>query len=116
MIYPEHPSVFISIPVTGHDMRMVSEHASRVKAFLAKKFVKIYNPLETSTLPGKTERERAEEGMNIIDLCDAVFMCKGWERSRGCLTQHKYAKILGREIIYEQPEDESEMMFFDILF
>ena len=34
--------------------------------------------------------------------CDAVFMLRGWDMSRGARIEHKVSKILGKVIMYEE--------------
>lgn len=34
--------------------------------------------------------------------CDAVFMLRGWDMSRGARIEHKVAEILGKVIMYEE--------------
>lgn len=34
--------------------------------------------------------------------CDAVFMLRGWDLSRGARIEHKVSKILGKVIMYEE--------------
>ena len=33
--------------------------------------------------------------------CDKIYMLKGWENSRGATEEHRIAKMLGMEVIYE---------------
>lgn len=37
----------------------------------------------------------------MISVCDAVYMMKGWEDSRGAKIEQFFAEINGKEIIYE---------------
>ena len=37
----------------------------------------------------------------LIDLCDSVYMLKGWEQSKGARAEHEYAKAQGKIIRYE---------------
>ena len=36
--------------------------------------------------------------------CDAVFMLDGWEKSRGARIEHRVAKLLNKEIVYDEVE------------
>lgn len=38
----------------------------------------------------------------MIDVCDVIYMMKGWETSRGAKIEECYAKMRGKEIIYEE--------------
>lgn len=33
--------------------------------------------------------------------CDAVYMCKGWQDSKGCMAEFEIARIYGKKIIFE---------------
>ena len=37
----------------------------------------------------------------LIDMCDALFMLRGWQDSKGALAEMCYAKSLGKDIIYQ---------------
>lgn len=37
----------------------------------------------------------------MIEICDVIYMMKGWENSTGAKTELEYAKANGVEIIYE---------------
>ena len=39
--------------------------------------------------------------MEILQACDAIYLCLGWEKSRGCCAEKKIAEELGMEIFYE---------------
>ena len=38
----------------------------------------------------------------MLDVCQAIYMLKGWEYSKGARMEHIYAKNLGLEIYYEE--------------
>jgi len=40
----------------------------------------------------------------ILKRCDAIFMCNGWERSKGAKMEHGWALALGLEILYEEED------------
>lgn len=39
-------------------------------------------------------------------MCDTIFMCDDWEKSKGCKVELAIAKELNYEIIYESTYDE----------
>lgn len=39
--------------------------------------------------------------IEILQACDAIYLCLGWEKSKGCRAEKKIAEELGMEIIYE---------------
>lgn len=40
-----------------------------------------------------------------LDICDAVYFIRGWEKSLGCCEEHGYALGKGKTVIYEEDED-----------
>lgn len=41
----------------------------------------------------------------MLDKCQAIYMLKGWENSKGAQQEYIYAKNLGLEIYYEESSD-----------
>jgi len=41
----------------------------------------------------------------IMRVCDAIYMLKGWEKSKGAKMEHDYAKLLKLKIFYEGEEN-----------
>lgn len=41
----------------------------------------------------------------MLDICQAIYMLKGWEYSKGAQMEYIYAKNLGLEIYYEESSD-----------
>lgn len=41
------------------------------------------------------------ESLDCMSYCHAVYFCKGWDKTRGCIAEHDIAKAYGLEIIYE---------------
>lgn len=39
----------------------------------------------------------------IIEKCDAIYCCEGWQYSKGCNVERECAKQYGREILYQLP-------------
>ena len=33
--------------------------------------------------------------------CDAIYLCEGWQNSKGCMAEFEVARIYGKEIIFE---------------
>lgn len=36
----------------------------------------------------------------LIELCDAIFMLDGWQKSKGACAELSYAKSLGKKVLY----------------
>lgn len=93
--------VYISLPITGHDIEQVDARLAFAKAILEKKGHTPVSPLELDHKD--PEFYEAVIGTDITALlcCDAVLFMDGWEASRGCRLEHAAAEIYGKEIIHE---------------
>ena len=106
-------SIYISLPITGQE----DTYEARLKAAVA--YVKAKLP-EYEWID--TPKELAEELENWyrislhkkpsykdyllrdigeISECDAIFLCKGWEHSKGCRAEHAFARAIGIDILFQ---------------
>lgn len=51
---------------------------------------------------GKAYKWYIDEGLKQLMTCEAIFMLKDWQQSKGACLEHKYAKCVGLKVIYEQ--------------
>jgi len=94
--------IYISLPITGHDIEQVEARCIFTAAILQKQGYTPISPLELDHRD--PEDYEAVIGTDITALlcCDAVYFCNGWETSKGCRLEYQAAKIYGKEIILEQ--------------
>ncbi|MDE7180084.1 MAG: DUF4406 domain-containing protein, partial [Muribaculaceae bacterium] len=76
--------IYISLPITGLDIKKVREKADLVKAKLSREGYDVVSPFDVYA--GKNP---AYEDYICYDLlamlgCDAILFCEGWEKSCGC--------------------------------
>lgn len=93
--------IYISIPITGHDIAKVREHVDAVKAILSRKGHTPVNPFDIPT--GVKDPEYIDymlADLRVLHSCDAIYMCRGWENSKGCTVEHCFARTYGKTIIY----------------
>ena len=54
------------------------------------------------TFPGSIEfAECVTRDIQAVQSCDALYMLKGWEKSKGARAEFAVAEWLGKEIVYE---------------
>ena len=97
---------FISVPISGLDYKRQREKADIVKGWLSKKGYDVINPFEI--LHGKNPTLGDYIGANIkalIEHADEIFMCKGWQNSKGCRIERFVADTYGKRIMYEAIEE-----------
>lgn len=92
--------IYISIPISGLDISKQKEKASYISERIKALGHEPINPFDTPrTTCDMTEREEYAyymgEGIKKILLCDAVFRCKGWDRSKGCQIEAHAAYYCG---------------------
>lgn len=94
--------IYISLPISGKDLAtqqaLATQIAERIKA-LGHKPV---NPFDTPHPPfGTSPKEQYAyymgEDIKRLLMCDAVYFCEGWNKSRGCLAESCIAQLYGLE-------------------
>lgn len=96
--------IYISLPISGRE-KEAREKADRVKTMLSKMGHAPINPFEI--FAGKEATYGRQIGYDIavlIDFADAIYMCKGWDESKGCQIEHFVAQTLGKKVIFEERE------------
>ena len=41
------------------------------------------------------------QSLMYMSYCDVVYFCDGWDKTRGCILEHKAAEAYGLELLYE---------------
>ena len=59
------------------------------------------NPAEEYLSDGATWADYMRHDIKLLCDCDAIYMLDGWQESAGAKIEHKLARKLGIEIIYE---------------
>ena len=59
------------------------------------------NPAEEQLPDGATWADYMRHDLKLLCDCDAIYMLNGWRESAGAKIEHKLARDLGIEIIYE---------------
>lgn len=105
--------VYISIPITGHDEQKQREKADLTKAMLSRAGHKVVSPFDIPCV--KHEPEWIDyicTDLRVLHDCDAIYLCDGWQFSRGCRIEANFAKEFDKHIMFEkQPEELSEYYF-----
>ena len=102
--------IYISLPITGHE----DTYEQRLDA--AVEYVKTNYPEYDNIITPKEIAKRLEDmlpmkptykelllaDMEAIAHCDAIFVCKGWRDSKGCLADRAFAKAIGVKRLYQE--------------
>lgn len=102
-------SIYISLPISGHEdtyEQRLDDAVAYVKEMYPE-YEYIITPKEIAErledmLPMKpTYKEYLIAEIKEISLCDAIFICRGWRDSKGCLVERAFAKAIGVKRLYQ---------------
>lgn len=99
--------IYISGPVSGNDNAQAQFKSAQI--FLESKGFEVINPLEldhSEALKNEDELKQWQEHMRIdiraLMDANAIYMLKGWERSKGATIEHSLAYRLGMHMFNEE--------------
>lgn len=94
--------VYISGPIAGHEDYM--ERFLEAEKHLEGKDYFVFNPAAVDTeLPyDLTYEEHMYLDMGMLTMCDAIYMLKGWQESRGANREYGYALGRGIKVMFEE--------------
>lgn len=93
--------VYISIPITGHPIKEVREKVNEVKQKIVGRGHEPVSPLDLHGEEEKTYSQYIGKDIEALIECDAVFLCSGWQESKGCSLEYHAARIYGKIIMNE---------------
>lgn len=93
--------IYISGPITGTE-GYLQRFAVAENELIASGH-KVINPARVNAqLPESTTHEEyMKMSLCMMDMCDTVFMLKGWRDSKGANMEFEYARGTGMTIIFE---------------
>lgn len=93
--------VYISGAITGTDDYM--ERFKEVEDRLTKEGLSVINPAHANSYMPKdtTYEEYMKASFCLLDMCDAIYMMKGWRRSCGANREYGYAIAMDMIIMQE---------------
>lgn len=103
-VFSKKKRLMISIPMNGLTNEDVKKNLERVKEIIEPQGYEIVDSfIEQSP---KKEVLNAPiwymaKSLEVMSKCDAIYLCKGWDKARGCLIEYQVAMEYGMEIIKE---------------
>ena len=102
--------IYISIPISGHDLEKVKEKARNIRECLlcdvfgfrnGQNRPDVITPFDVCPEPNKPYSYYMGKDIEALLECDAIFLCKGWQNSKGCMAEFELARIYGKKIMFE---------------
>ena len=102
--------IYISIPISGHDLEEVKAKAIDIierllwDVFELKKGRNrpdIITPFDVCHEPDKPYSYYMGKDIEALLECDAIYLCEGWQNSKGCMAEFEVARIYGKKIMFE---------------
>lgn len=94
--------IYIAGPITGNEN--YKEQFASAEKLLKLAGWEVVNPAKNTA---NSYREYINLGLAQLMQCDAIFMLKGYELSRGAILEKHYARAVGMEILKESDEEDS---------
>ena len=103
--------IYISIPISGHDIEEVKGKAIDIierllwDVFELKKGrhrPDVITPFDVCPEPDKSYSYYMGKDIEALLECDAIYLCEGWQNSKGCMAEFEVARIYNKQILFEQ--------------
>lgn len=95
--------IYISLPIAHYDLEERKEYAKKVEATLKHYYGEVVNPFDNGVPDNADWTVHMRKDLQMLLGCDEIFMCSGWERSKGCKLEHDVATSCGLDVRYENP-------------
>ena len=95
--------IYISLPISHYDLEERREYAQRVEDVL-NHYYEVVNPLKNGLPEDADWREHMRVDLQDLLTCDCIFMCAGYEASKGCKLELDVATSCGLGVKYERDE------------
>ena len=102
-------TVYISLPIAGQEDTVYNRNNAAIEYVKSLGKTPV-SPIDINHINDKAlgnhlqiEKTAYYMGRDIeqVILCDALFLCKGWENSKGCKVEKYTAEIYGKKIFYQ---------------
>lgn len=89
--------LYISLPITGHDIEAVKHRAALAKKYHSEKY-DVITPFDVCT-EGESYASCMGKDIQALLECDAIHLMTGWNKSRGCMAEFHVAQVYNKIIL-----------------
>ena len=104
-------TIYISLPITGQEQE-AREKADLTKAMLSRAGHKVITPFEVYAGKNPDYKDHIAFGIRALLDCDAIYLCDGWQLSKGCRLEAEAARIYKLRIMHERRPSDGGGYFF----
>lgn len=99
--------IFISQPMRGLTDEQIKEHRQTAIDYLQRRFpgCEIIDSFFEGEADPNNPLELLGKSIQMLNGVDAIYMLRGWQNARGCMTEHDIAWRYNIGVIYEDQED-----------
>ena len=92
--------IYISLPITGHDIEEVEASCIYASGVIQAKGHTPVSPLDISPDPDADYAEHMGNDIEALLNCDAVIFMENWRTSKGCRLENAAAEIYDKQVFY----------------
>ena len=99
---------YLSGPISGYDMDERRKAFSEAEEFIRELGAEVVSPLNNG-LPDDAEwSDHMLRDLGMLIDCDMMVLLPGWQHSRGCLTEVRFARKMGLLVLGFHEAEQSE--------
>lgn len=96
--------IYVSLPISGYDLEERKTEAERIKStlnFFCLSIKEVVTPFDVCPDSDKPYSYYMGKDIEALLKCDTIYMCNGWQNSKGCMAEFEVARIYGKKIMFE---------------
>ena len=105
--------IYISLPISGKPEKETREKADRIKAALSRAGHTPVNPFDIYAGDKPSYADYLCADLLALYDCDAIFLCEGWQFSRGCRIERMFAEEFCKTVMYENKTNPNDNYYFN---
>lgn len=91
--------IYISLPITGRDIQQVKKEAEEYRTMWEDEGFIVITPFDLAPENDKPYSYYMGKDIEGLLECNAIFLGKGWEKSKGCRAEYEVAKIYDKQVM-----------------
>lgn len=93
--------VYVSIPITGENYNDQRNHAFIVATNLFQKGYDVITPFDVVQSLSTPYNTAMGKCITALLDCDVIYLCKNWQKSKGCTAELQAALVYEKEVMVE---------------